>query len=256
MAKKRLGISSFDLQIKFKDKDEAYKYAKRLIEHIRYVCKAKAKNGWSAEAMVCISNIKGNSCSVRYERNGKRGKPKKIKEYYNNKINVDWHIHILLVSMPMYAFRDDIKNYIDNCWGVKIDKRTYKKNTNIRKAEYFIDQADILLFCNCNNTGEERIPKGYSLKNLYKAYMNMMTARKYDVINDNDKVLKAEDNYYKILDFYWKLTKKEDTKMSKAFMKKVRLQRIAEEYERRENNNKVQKNEIVRRRRDLINSGY
>ena len=39
-------------------------------------------------------------------------------------------------------------------------------------------------------------------------------------------------------------------------MKKVRVQRIAEEYERRENNNKVQKNEIVRRRRDLINSGY
>lgn len=57
MAKKRLGISSFDLQIKFKDKYEAYKYAKRLIEHIRYVCKVKAKNGWSAEAMVCISNI-------------------------------------------------------------------------------------------------------------------------------------------------------------------------------------------------------
>ena len=45
MAKKRLGISSFDLQIKFKDKYEAYKYAKRLIEHIRYVCKVKAKNG-------------------------------------------------------------------------------------------------------------------------------------------------------------------------------------------------------------------
>ena len=255
MAKKRLGISSFDLQIKFKDKDEAYKYAKRLIEHIRYVCKIKGKDGWSAEAMVCISNIKGNSCFVRYEHNGKRGRPRKIKEYYSNKVNVDWHIHILLVSMPMYAFRDEIKNYIDNRWGVRIDKNTYKKNTNIRKAEYFIDQADKLLFCNCNNTGEERIPKGYSLKDLYNAYMKMMTAKNYNAIENIDKRLEAEDKYYNILKFYWNLSKKEDKKMVDKFIEKVKKDKISAEYERLRNN-KVQKNEIGRRRRDLINSGY
>ena len=36
MSKSKLGISSFDLDIKFKDKDEAYRYAKRLKEFIRY----------------------------------------------------------------------------------------------------------------------------------------------------------------------------------------------------------------------------
>lgn len=83
----------------------------------------------------------------------------------------------------------------------------------------------------------------------------MMTAKNYNAIENINKRLEAEDNYYKILDFYWKLTKKEDTKMSKVFMKKVRLQRIAEEYERRENSNKVQKNEIGRRR-DLKEKSY
>ena len=157
--------------------------------------------------------------------------------------------------MPMYAFRDEIKNYIDNRWGVRIDKNTYKKNTNIRKAEYFIDQADKLLFCNCNNTGEERIPKGYSLKDLYKAYMNMMTAKNYNAIENIDKRLEAEDKYYNILKFYWNLSKKEDKKMVDKFIEKVKKDKISAEYERLRNN-KVQKNEIVRRRRDLINSGY
>ena len=35
MAKKKLGISSFDLNIRFKDKEEAIRYAKRLKEFIR-----------------------------------------------------------------------------------------------------------------------------------------------------------------------------------------------------------------------------
>lgn len=46
MSRSKLGISSFDLNIKFKDKEEAYKYAKRLVEFIRYTCKKKKeKNG-------------------------------------------------------------------------------------------------------------------------------------------------------------------------------------------------------------------
>lgn len=48
MSKSKLGISSFDLNMIFKDKDEAIKYAKRLKEFIRYTCKKKARNGWSA----------------------------------------------------------------------------------------------------------------------------------------------------------------------------------------------------------------
>ena len=149
MAKSKLGMSSFDIDIKFKDKEEARKYAKRLIEKIRHICNKKE---WSATAMVCISNTEGNSTYIHYEHNNKVGRPRKIKEIYPHKSNieVDWHLHILLASKPSYAFREEIKRYIDKCWygGKKknnfdisklYDKKTYKKNTNINNNG--IDQA-------------------------------------------------------------------------------------------------------------------
>lgn len=259
MSKSRLGISSFDLNIRFKDRDEAFRYAKRLREFIRYTCKNKAKDGWSAEAMICISNIKGNCCFIRYEHNGKKGRPRIIREYsnydlkyYNGNLNVDWHIHIFLVSKPMYAFRDVIKQYIDRNWKDKIIKvefdygklenkrKVYKKNTNVRKAEYFINQADEILFCNYNFTGEERIPKGYSLKDLYYAYLKRRTGLRYHLEIGEKKKQELEENYYKIFNFYWNMTKEDNKKMEQEFMKRVQKQKIIEEYERRERRNKVQ----------------
>lgn len=258
MSKSKLGMSSFDIDIKFKDKDEARRYAKRLIEKIRYICN---KKNWSATAMVCISNTEGNSTYTHYIHNGKVGRPKKVKEIYLHKenIEVDWHLHILLVSKPSYAFREEIKKYIDKCWygGIRknsfditklYDKKTYKKNTNIKKAEYFIKQAEEILFCNYNKSDEVVIPKGYSLKDLYKSYMKMMTARRYARTYGNEKRLALEDKYYDIMDFYWNITKEQDNKMVKAFMKAAQLIKIAENYERIEQNNKVQENMSLRRR--------
>ena len=85
--------------------------------------------------------------------------------------------------------------------------------------------------------------------------MNMMTAKNYNAIENIDKRLKAEDKYFNILKFYWNLSRKEDKKMVDKFIEKVKKDKISAEYERLRNN-KVQKNEIERRRRDLINSGY
>lgn len=264
MSKSKLGISSFDLNIKFKDRDEAYKYAKRLKEFIRYTCKKNAKKGWSAEAMICISNTKGNSSYVHYEHTGKVGRPKKVKEIYTykgEKIEVDWHIHILLVSKPLYAFRDTIKKYIDKNW-VEVEQekkefdikkilesgKTYKKNTNIKKAEYFINQASDILFCNYNYTNEIIIPKGYSLKDLYNAYINSKTATRYARTYGNEKRLALEDKYDNIANFYWNITKEQDKKIIDKYMKEVQLVKIAENYERLENNNKVQNNYSLRRK--------
>ncbi|MGN1342821.1 MAG: hypothetical protein ACI4VL_06515 [Bacilli bacterium] len=258
MAKSKLGMSSFDIDIKFKGKEEAKRYAKRLIEKIRYICK---KKGWSATAMVCISNTKGSSSYVYFEHNGKVGRPKKVKEIYPyiNNVEVDWHLHILLVSKPSYAFREEIKKYIDKNWygGKKVNdfditglygKKTYKKNTNIKKAEYFIEQAEEILFCTYNYGNEVVIPDGYSLKDLYNAYMNMMTARRYALSYGNEKRLALEDKYYNICKFYWNITKEQDKKIADKFMKEVRLIKIAENYERIEKNNKVQENYSLRRR--------
>ena len=271
MSKSKLGISSFDLNMRFKDKDEAIKYTKRLKEFIRYTCKNKADKGWSAEAMICVSSNKGNSTIVYYEHNGKAGRPKKvISKYCSEKgnIKVDWHLHILLVSKPMYAFRETIKKYIDKNWvDVKIGKESfdygkikdkskiYKKDTNINKAEYFIDQADEILFCNYNYTCEERIPKCYSLKDLYKAYMKARTALRYNRTIGNDKRLKLEDKYNKIKSFYWDLSKVQDKKVVDVFMKQVQLDKIASNYEII-NNNKVQENESLKRRKKKKKYGF
>lgn len=256
MAKSKLGISSFDIDIKFKDKDEARRYAKRLIEKIRYICK---KKNWSATAMVCISNTEGNSTYVHYEHTGKVGRPKKVKEIhpYKSNIEVDWHLHILLVSKPSYAFREEIKNYIDKNWygGMKYkdfdvtklyDKKTYKKNTNIKKAEYFINQADEILFCNYNSNGI--VPKGYSLKDLYNTYMKCKTALRYAKSTGNEKRLALEDKYRDIMNFYFNITKEQDKKMVDKFMKEAQLIKIQDNYDLREKNNKVQENMSLRRR--------
>lgn len=268
MAKKKLGISSFDLNKQFKDRKEALSHAKRLREYIRYICKKNANKGWSAQAMICISNTRGNTLFQYYEHNGRQGRPRKIKsfsnfdlKYYNGDMNVDWHMHILLVSKPSYAFREEIKKYIDKNWQDIKDnddtfdysklnqkRRVYKKNTNINKAEYFIDQSDDIFFCNYNFTNEPLIPKGYTLKDLYSTYMKSRTAYQYcgKYIKSNNwaEKEKIDNDYNRIKDFYYKITEVQDKKGIDIFMKQARIKKIIENKE--SINNKVQNISSIR----------
>ena len=130
---------------------------------------------------------------------------------------------------------------------------TYKKNTNIKKAEYFIDQAEDILFCNCMSN--DVIPMGYHLKDLYRAYMKSRTALvhcgKY-IKNENWQEKEKIDNaYHKILSFYYRLSEKEDKKDETVFMKKKQLEKIADSYY-----NKVQKDLSISRKKDTIDSCY
>jgi|GEM_PF-6287494 len=261
MASKKLGISSFDLDMKFKDINEARRYAKRLIEHIRYMCNKNANKGWSAQAMVCISNVIGSSSYKYNEKNGKVGRPKKVRKYsdynlkyYNGNMNVDWHMHILLVSKPDYAFREDIKNYIDKNWLNIVDneserKAVYKKSANINKAEYFIDQCEEVLFCNYNNTNEEMIPKGYSLKDLYNAYIKKLSAMvycgKYIKSNNWAEKEKIDNRYNDIKDFYYSITKDKDKIINDEYMFEAKLN-IIRANSKSNNDNKVQNIRRVR----------
>lgn len=263
MSKKKLGISSFDIAKKFKDKDEARRYAKRLIEFIRYTC--NNNKSWSAEAMVVISNTRGNTNYTYYKHDGNVGRPKRVKEfssyelkYYNNDLTVDWHIHVLLVSKPMYAFRDKIKSYIDKNWTSSDNKskdvgkeKVYKKNCNIRKMEYFIVQAEDIFFCNFID--KKLVPNSYSLKDLYKAYMKYKTALRYNRTYGNEKRLKLEDDYYKIMNFYWKMTKVKDKKMVQDYMKKLRFSIITNNYDSQDN--KVQEN-LSLHRKEIVEDSY
>lgn len=267
MAKKKLGIGTVEINKRFKDQNEARKYAKRLNQYIRSICE---KKNWQASAMIVIGNLKKEVSLLRYYNNGKRGRPKKelcINEriaykWYKGDYKTDWHIHILLVSKPSYAFRNAIKKYIDKNWLEvpnryekkpfdinKIGgKKVYKKYCNIGMADYFINQSVEVRFCNCNYSEEEDLK--YSLKEYYREYLKLDSGirRFYAKLVKNwipeDKQLKElkkiKSKFNMIEKYFYDITEDKNKKEVANYMKKMQLNKIAENYDNKENINKVQ----------------
>lgn len=245
MAKKKLGMATIEVNKKFKDVVEAFRYAKRLNSFVRYVCKDNADKGWMAQSMIVVSNLKKDVSRLRYVNSGKRGRPRKrldINEraaygWYKGDYKTDYHLHILLVSKPSYAFRNVIKEYIDKNWfdipnaydKKRFGKKVYKKNCNIKMADYFIAQSEEVLFCNCN-CGEEEDLK-YSLKEYYREYLKVDSGKRR-LYAKHRKSPMPEDKYLKELDkiegkfnaiekYYYDITKDKDRKEAEVFMKKL-----------------------------------
>jgi hypothetical protein len=262
MAKKKLGIASIEVNKKFKDCDEAFKYAKRLIEHIRYMCKKNADKGWMAQAMVVVSNMKKDVSRLRYENSGKRGRPIKRLEvdeniaykWYKGDYMTDYHLHILLVSKPSYAFRNEIKDYIDKNWievpnAYEIEsfdinkKKVYKKGCNIKIADYFIAQCEKVLFCDCSFGEEEKLK--HSLKNYYSEYLKADSAKRRLYAKHRispmpeDKYLKEydkiESRFEAINKYYLGMTEEQDNKKAKEYMNIVQLDKIKDNYNKEQN---------------------
>lgn len=173
-----------EINKKFKDKDEAYKYARRLQQFIYDPCNLNKDKGYIAQAMIVVSGTKGKLSKLRYVNNGNVGRPKAVLEinsladkFYSGRYKTDWHLHILIVSRPSVAFRNKIKKYIDKNWfrlenrynleDIDISKKVYKKYSNINIAQYYIDQSSERLFCDCSK-GELK----YNLEDYYRAYLN------------------------------------------------------------------------------------
>lgn len=260
MASKKLGIGTIEINKKFKDKEEAYKYAKRLIEHIRSLCKKNANRGWYAQAMVTTSNMKKEVSQLRYINSGKVGRPKKelylfdktAYGWYKGDYTTKWHLHILIVSNPSYSLRNAIKEYIDKNWNdIKDDikendnnKKVYKKTCNINIADYFIAQTEDVLFCNYNFGESEKLK--YSLKEYYRETLKSRSKKERmyseNIVNpiSEKKQLKelnkADEKLNDIKEYFLDMTKADDKKENDRYMKKVQIQKIKENY------NKVQKN--------------
>ncbi len=269
MSKKKLGIGTIDINKKFKNKEEAMMYAKRLQQYIKDMCKRK---NWQVSAMIGISQLKKEVSMIKYEISGKKGRPKKevvinnimANNWYKGDYLVDWHLHIIIVSKPSYAARNAIKCYIDKNWkdienehDVKefeledlSKKEVYKKKCNIKMANYFIRQSEEVKFCNYNYSDEEDLK--YSLKQYYYEYLKMDSAKirlirkhRYNPMSE-EKYLryldKIESKFLDIEKYFLELSKKDDKKMEKEFMEQVKFNKIAENY------NKGQKNYNIRRR--------
>lgn len=264
MAKKKLGIGTIEINKKFGSKEEAFKYVKRLRAHIRYICEKKADKGWYAQAMIVISDTRGSTSYIYYEQNGKAGRPKKKRKfsdfdikYYKGNMNIEWHMHVLLVSKPSYAFRNDIKTYIDSNWSNissiyeksvfdrnKLESGVYKKYCNIGIADYFINQSSEISFCDYNFSNEERLK--YSLKNYYSEYLKSESGKRR-LYAKNRKNQMAEDKYLKELErieskfniierYFYSISEAQDKKEAETFMKRIQLNKV------NINHNKVQEN--------------
>lgn len=67
-----------------------------------------------AQAMIVVSNTRSNSTQLKYVN----GNPRLIindiivDKMYHGDYKTDWHIHILIVSKPSVAFRNEIKNML------------------------------------------------------------------------------------------------------------------------------------------------
>lgn len=274
MAEKKLGMGTVEINKKFKDREEAYKYAKRLKQFIYDTCKKKADKGWLAQAIIVTSELRKDVSRLRYHNTGKRGRPPKenyiyertANEWYKGDYKTDWHLHIIVVSKPSYAFRNAIKIYIDKNWTKVPDsyekksfdmekEEVYKKTCNIKMADYFIDQSNKILFCNHNYGNEEKLK--YSLKEYYRESLKMESAKRrfYAKLVRNyipeEKQLKAlqkiEGRFKEIEKYFYDITEEKDKKESQDFMKTVQLSRIKENYYNK-NINKVQN--ISRRKKE------
>jgi hypothetical protein len=235
MAKKKLGMASIEVNKKFASEEEANRYAKNLITAIRYICEKKADKGWFAQAMVVSSNLMKGVSLLEYERTGKIGRPPKVlridkrtaNDWYKGNYKTDWHLHILIVEKPIYAFRDKIKAYIDKNWGkllilneeavdsIKFEVlKVYKKDCNIKMADYFINQSSKVLFCDCNYSNEEKLI--YSLKQYHNEYLKSYSAKRrlyhQNIINpmSEEKFLqrlnKIENKFKMIEDYFYNIT--------------------------------------------------
>lgn len=262
MAKSKLGIGTIEINKKFESLEEASKYAKRLRSFISYTCK---KNNYQATVMTVVSNTKKGVSNSKYARNGKRGRPKKeliINKYlanklYNGNCYTDYHIHILIVSKPSFVLRNLIKDYIDRNWCEissiyakgKFDiskfgkKKVYKKTCNIKMADYFIDQSSEIRFVTCNYSREKDFE--YSLKDYYSEYMKSQSNKiklieKYRLKPMDEKryfreLGKIESQFKIIKDYFYSITKKQEEREQKEYMKKVRLSKINDNYNKVQN---------------------
>lgn len=262
MAKKKIGIGTIEINKKFNSLEEASRYAKRLRSFISYTCE---KYKYQATVMTVVSNLKKEVSTSRYVHNGKRGRPKKelvineriANNWYKGNYHIDPHIHILIVSKPSFTLRNLIKDYIDKNWcevpsiygKEKFDisklgkKKVYKKTCNIKMADYFIDQSAEIRFVSCNYSSEKDFD--YSLKDYYREYMKSYSNKKMLIKKHNLKPMseaiylkeleRIESQFKVIENYFYSITKEQEEKEQKEYMKQVRLSKIKDNYNKVQN---------------------
>lgn len=110
-------------------------------------------------------------------------------------------------------------------------------------ADYFIDQSAEIRFVSCNYSGEKDFD--YSLKDYYREYMKSYSNKKMLIKKHNLKPMseaiylkeleRIESQFKVIENYFYSITKEQEEKEQKEYMKQVRLSKIKDNYNKVQN---------------------
>lgn len=261
--KRKMDFWTIEIATKFKDKEQALKLQKNIIDKFNYEC--GIHKDYMAQVIVGVSNINGKYVKGIYnEKKGISGRPKKVKDMIKETdftkkmygtLYTDWHIHILALSCPSETLARIIKDYIDKSWNTGVSYRKFKNDKkndiDIEMLFYIAKQSDNVVFY---GSGDKRFK--YTFRNMYeemvKHYSNSLFDKKYVEKEDYRKI---KDKKYNDMLKYFNMFYDENIKKKKEqeYKKKVRARKIAERYEQMaQKDNKVLKKRSLTKSKDVI----
>lgn len=229
---KVLDFWTMDISVKFKTEKQAKLFVNRLEDKFRNIL--ENNKDYKVQAVIGASCLNGKRVIDVYSKGRKRFKSideSEQAELFYASLYKDWHIHLLVLSQPKEMVRRMIKDYIDKNWSNDINIRAYKKDADVDMIFYISNQCSIMRY-----VGAEDKRFKYSLKKLYVEYIKVNNAKRKSqyYIYDEDNFLrnKAECRFNDMLNYFRGITSERQKAMQKGYMKKARIRKIAEKYER------------------------
>ena len=253
---RKMDFWTIEIATKFKDKEQALKLQKNIIDKFNYLC--GVHKDYMVQVIVGVSNINGKYVKGIYnKKTGKSGRPKKVKDMMEETdftkrmfgtLYVGWHVHLLVLSSPSETLAQIIKNYVDKNYNVGVSYKKFKddekNDIDIKMLFYIAKQSDNVVFY---GSGDKRFK--YTFRNMYeemvKQYSNVLLDKRY--LKDEDYKTKKDLKYNDML-MYFNMFYDEDIKKKKEvdYKKKVRNRKIAERYEQMaQRDNKVLKKRSI-----------
>lgn len=135
--------SSRGYHLNFSDKIPSYDEALKIFNSMYMMAKRMIQNNEKYKDVsfrIGLSNIDSDSAEIRYEKNGKKGRPRK----YIAGDEVGWHIHLYAFNVYDYkvmasSFIQELKEKNQNK-GYKIDKN---QNDNIKNGLNYIKKQSV-----------------------------------------------------------------------------------------------------------------
>ena len=256
---RKMDFWTLEIATKFKNKKDTVKLQKNIIDKFIYEC--GVHKDYKAQVICGVSNINGKYVRGIYNKQtGTSGRPKKVKDIMEETdftkmmfgtLNVDWHIHLLVLSSPSETLAQIIKKYVDKNLKVGVTYKKFidedKNDIDIEMLFYIAKQSDNVLFY---GSGDKRFE--YSFRQMYEAmikqYSNLLFDKRY--LMEEDYREKADRKYNEMLKYFSQFYSEEvKKKKEQEYKRKAKARKIAERYDKM-----AQRDNKVLKKRSIVNS--